>query len=166
MRMYRASVPRVGGVADREDTERELRWFPPRPYDGERQVAIEVDEGDQGLLRHFLQLVLPSIFPILKFNEYWFVSSGLILLELQNNQGYLHCCLSIAAQHYKATMGVQSEDIDNDVIRHRYSAISSLHDALHKDENHQQTLETALSLIFFQCFPTSRSTSTSRLPSS
>lgn len=125
--------------------------FSHGPTMNSRQVAIELDEGDQRLLDHFIQFVLPTIFPILESNQHGSVGSDLILPALQNNKGYLHCCLSIAAQHYKAAMGIQGEEIDNDVMRHRYSTISSLCDALNRDENHQQILETTLSLIFFQC---------------
>lgn len=110
-------------------------------------VALELDERDQQLLNHFIQYVLPTIFPMLEPT----VASGLILPALQSNTGYLHCCLSIAAQHYKASMGLQGEEIDGDIMRHRYVTISSLCEALNRDENHQQILEAALGLIFFQC---------------
>ncbi|KAF3346428.1 Transcriptional regulatory protein pro1 like [Verticillium longisporum] len=116
-----------------------------------RQVAIELDENDQRLLDHFIQFVLPTIFPILESNQHGSVGSDLILPALQNNQGYLHCCLSIAAQHYKATMNLPAEEIDHDIMRHRYATISALCEALNRDENHQQILEAALGLIFFQC---------------
>lgn len=124
-----------------------------------RHVAIELDEGDQRLLDHFIQFVLPTIFPILESNQHGSVGSDLILPALQSNKGYLHCCLSIAAQHYKAMVTTQSEEVDNDfmqqidsdIMRHRYSTISSLCDALNRDEDHQQILEAALGLIFFQC---------------
>jgi len=125
--------------------------FSHGPSMASRQVAIELDEGDQRLLEHFIQSVLPTIFPILESNQHGSVSSDLILPALQNNKGYLHCCLSIAAQHYKAAMGLQGDEIDGDIMRHRYATISSLCDALNKDENHQQILEAALGLIFFQC---------------
>jgi len=125
--------------------------FSHPPAMSSRQVAIELDEGDQRLLDHFVQYVLPTIFPILETNQHGSVSSDLILPALQSNKGYLHCCLSIAAQHYKSTMGIQGEEIDNDIMRHRYATISALCDALNKDENHQQILEAALGLIFFQC---------------
>lgn len=125
--------------------------FSHGPSTSSRQVAIELDEGDQRLLDHFVQHVLPTIFPILETNQHGSVSSDLILPALQTNKGYLHCCLSIAAQHYKAAMGLQSEEIDGDIMRHRYSTISSLCDALGRDENHQEILEAALGLIFFQC---------------
>ncbi|KAK0618122.1 PRO1 protein [Bombardia bombarda] len=125
--------------------------FAHGPSMDSRQVAIELDEGDQRLLDHFIQFVLPTIFPILESNQHGSVSSNLILPALQSNKGYLHCCLSIAAQHYKAAMGLQGEEIDNDIMRHRYATISSLCDALNRDEDHQQILEAALGLIFFQC---------------
>ena len=44
-------------------------------------------------------------------------------------------------------MGIQDEDINTDIMRHRYATVSSLCDALNKDENHQQILEAALGLI-------------------
>lgn len=125
--------------------------FSNGPSTTSRQVAIELDEGDQRLLDHFVQFVLPTIFPILESNQHGSVSSDLILPALQNNKGYLHCCLSIAAQHYKAVMGLQGDEIDGDIMRHRYATISALCDALNRDENHQQILEAALGLIFFQC---------------
>jgi len=116
-----------------------------------RQVAVELDEGDQRLLAHFIQHVLPTIFPILESNQHGSVGSDLILPALESNKCYLHCCLSIAAQHFKASMGLPSEDIDGDIMRHRYATISSLCAALNEDKNHQQILEAALGLIFFQC---------------
>ncbi|KAI1412643.1 PRO1 protein [Hypoxylon sp. FL1857] len=116
-----------------------------------RQVDIELEENDQRLLDHFIQFVLPTIFPILETNQHGSVGSDLILPNLQNNKGYLHCCLMIAAQHYKATMNVQGEDIDSDIMRHRHATIVALCEALNKDENHHQILEATLGLIFFQC---------------
>ncbi|KAL2183721.1 hypothetical protein L209DRAFT_692016 [Thermothelomyces heterothallicus CBS 203.75] len=125
--------------------------FSHGPAAASRQVAIELDEGDQRLLDHFVRSVLPTIFPILESNQHGSVSSDLILPALANNKGYLHCCLSIAAQHYKAVMGLRGDEIDGDIMRHRYATISALCDALNRDENHQQILEAALGLIFFQC---------------
>ncbi|KAJ4394633.1 DNA-binding transcriptional regulator ume6 [Gnomoniopsis smithogilvyi] len=133
--------------------------FAHGPSTDTRQVAIELDEGDQTLLNHFMSFVSPTIFPILESNQHGSVGSDLILPALQSNKGYLHCCLSIAAQHYKAMVTMQTEEVDNDfmqqidsdIMRHRYSTISSLCDALNRDEDHQQILEAALGLIFFQC---------------
>ncbi|KAK0729144.1 fungal-specific transcription factor domain-containing protein [Apiosordaria backusii] len=125
--------------------------FAQGPSVSSRQVAIELDEGDQRLFDHFISAVLPTIFPILESNQHGSISSDLVLPALENNKGYLHCCLSIAAQHYKAAMGLEGEEIDGDIMRHRYATISSLCEALARDENHQQILEAALGLIFFQC---------------
>jgi hypothetical protein len=124
--------------------------FSHGPSMSSREVAIELDESDQRLLDHFIQFVAPSIFPVLEANQHGSVSSDLILPALQSNKVYLHCCLSIAAQHIKAVSGLQGEDIDGQIIQHRYATISSLVDALNRDENHQQILEAALGLIFFQ----------------
>ncbi|CAP69350.1 uncharacterized protein PODANS_1_10140, partial [Podospora anserina S mat+] len=125
--------------------------FAQGPSVSSRQVAIELDEGDQRLFDHFISSVLPTIFPILESNQHGSISSDLILPALESNKGYLHCCLSIAAQHYKAAMGLEGEEIDGDIMRHRYATISALCEALARDEDHQQILEAALGLIFFQC---------------
>lgn len=119
--------------------------------DESRQVKIELDENDQRLLDHFIQFVLPTIFPILESNQHGSVASDLILPALQSNKTYLHCCLSIAAQHLKGQVNAISEEIDQDIMRHRYATIYSLCDSLKRDENHQQILEATLALIFFQC---------------
>lgn len=124
--------------------------FAQGPATASRQVDIELEEGDQRLLDHFIQYVLPTIFPILESNQHGSVASDLILPALQRNKGYLHCCLMVAAQHFKATMNMQSVEIDNDIMRHRHATILALCDALNRDEDHQQILEATLGLIFFQ----------------
>jgi hypothetical protein len=125
--------------------------FAHGPSHESRQIKIELDENDQRLLEHFIQFVLPTIFPILESNQHGSVGSDLILPALQSNSIYLHCCLSIAAQHLKSGANVPSEEIDQDIMRHRYATIYSLCDALKRDENHHEILEAALGLIFFQC---------------
>ncbi|KJZ73679.1 Transcriptional regulatory protein pro-1 [Hirsutella minnesotensis 3608] len=116
-----------------------------------RQVRVELEEHDQRLLDHFINHVLPTIFPILESNQHGSVGSDLILPALQSNGVYLNCCLSIAAQHLKSQATLPSEEIDQDIMRHRYATIYSLCEALKRDENHQQILEATLGLIFFQC---------------
>ncbi|KAF8863400.1 putative transcriptional regulatory protein pro-1 [Acephala macrosclerotiorum] len=115
-----------------------------------RQVAIELDEGDQRLLDHFISDVLPSVFPILETNQHGSARTDYVLPALSDNKCYLHCCLSIAAQHCKATMNIQGEQIDNDIMRHRYATISELCEALNRDTNHSEILEATLGMIFFQ----------------
>ncbi|RAL62502.1 hypothetical protein DID88_005067 [Monilinia fructigena] len=121
---------------------------PPSTF---RQVAIELDEGDQRLLDHFISDVLPSVFPILETNQHGSARSDYILPALQSNKCYLHCCLSISAQHFKSIMNIQGEQIDNDIMRHRYATISELCDALNRDIDHVSILEATLGMIFFQC---------------
>lgn len=117
-----------------------------------RQVAIEMDENDQRLLDHFIQHVLPTIFPILDSNQHGSVGSDLILPALQTNKAYLHCCLMIAAQHLKATTLISANEVDQDIMKHRGATISSLVESLSSGENHQEALEATLGLIFFQSF--------------
>lgn len=116
---------------------------------------MELDDNDQRLLGHFVRFVLPIIFPILESNQHGCVGSDVILPALQSNRVYLHCCLSIAAQHLKthADLPVADDvdDVDGDIMRHRYATILSLCESLKRDENHQQILEATLGLIFFQC---------------
>jgi hypothetical protein len=116
-----------------------------------RQVRVELEENDQRLLDHFIHSVLPIIFPILESNQHGSVGSDLVLPALQSNKVYLHCCLSIAAQHLKGQVNAVSEELDQDIMKHRYATIWSLCDSLKRDENHQQILEATLALIFFQC---------------
>lgn len=116
-----------------------------------RQVAIELDDGDQRLLDHFVSDVLPTVFPILETNQHGSARTDYVLPALQSNKCYLHCCLSIAAQHCKSTLNIQGEQIDNDIMRHRYATISELCEALNRDTNHSEILDATLGMIFFQC---------------
>ncbi|GAO13936.1 hypothetical protein UVI_02034910 [Ustilaginoidea virens] len=125
--------------------------FAHGPHNSSRQVRIELEESDQRLLDHFIQYVLPIIFPILESNQHGSVGSDLILPALQSNSVYLHCCLSIAAQHLKTHAKLPAEEIDQDIMKHRYETIFSLCESLKRDENHQQILEATLALIFYQC---------------
>jgi hypothetical protein len=125
--------------------------FSHGPPQSSRQVAVELDEGDQRLLDHFVSDVLPTIFPILETNQHGSARTDYILPALSTNKCYLHCCLSISAQHFKATMNIQGDQIDNDIMRHRYATISELCEALNRDTDHAEILEATLGMIFFQC---------------
>ncbi len=114
-------------------------------------VAIPLEENDQRLLDHFVANVVPSIFPVLETNPSSPSAADLILPALATNKCYLHCCLSISAQHLKATHNLTNEAVDNDIMRHRYATISELCAALNHDEEHQQILDATLGMIFFQC---------------
>lgn len=43
------------------------------------------------------------------------------------------------------------EQLDADIMRHRYATISELCEALNRDTDHAQILEATLGMIFFQC---------------
>ncbi|KAG4425771.1 Transcriptional regulatory protein pro1 [Cadophora malorum] len=145
-----------GSYGDRRESMAEetlntnLFEFSHGPPSTVRQVAIELDEGDQRLLDHFIADVLPTVFPILETNQHGSARTDYVLPALQSNKCYLHCCLSIAAQHCKATMNIQGEQIDNDIMRHRYATISELCEALNRDTDHSSILEATLGMIFFQ----------------
>ncbi|KAK4615528.1 Transcriptional regulatory protein pro1 [Fulvia fulva] len=125
--------------------------YPHGPLDPDHGAVINVDEADKYLFNHFLDKVTKLIFPVLDANQHGSARTDVILPALESNQAYLHCCLSIAATHMRSTEGVTGEQIDNDIVRHRYSAISALCEALGQDVNHAQILEATLGMIFFQC---------------
>jgi hypothetical protein len=122
----------------------------PMPHTAQ-QATIPVDECDRRLLDHFIDKVLRLIFPVLEANQHGSVKAEVILPALESNKCYLHCCLSVAAIHMKATERLQSEQIDNDIMRHRYETVSELCKALNRDTDHLQILEATLAMIFFQC---------------
>jgi len=125
--------------------------YPHGPQTPNHEAVINVDDCDKYLLNHFFDKVLKLIFPIFDANQHGSARSDVILPALEANKAYLHCCLSIAATHMKASEGLTGEQIDNDIVRHRYSAISELCEALNLDANHSQILEATLGMIFFQC---------------
>lgn len=116
-----------------------------------QQAVIQVDDCDRPLLDHFIDNVLRLIFPILEVNQCGSARTEVVLPALESNKCYLHCCLSIAAIHLKSTEGVQNEQLDSDIMRHRYATISELCEALNRDTDHVKILEATLGMIFFQC---------------
>ncbi|MCJ1484507.1 hypothetical protein MMC06_004678 [Schaereria dolodes] len=140
-----------GGGGGEEGLDFNFFDFSHGPPHNPRQAVIQVDDCDRPLLDHFIENVLRLIFPILEINQHGSARSEVILPALESNKCYLHCCLSVAAIHLKSTQGVQSEQIDADIMRHRYATISELCEALSRDTNHLQILEATLGMIFFQC---------------
>ena len=125
--------------------------FSHGPPHSSQQAVIQVDDCDRPLLDHFIDNVLRLIFPILEVNQHGSARSEVILPALESNKCYLHCCLSIAAIHLKSTQSSPNEQVDSDIMRHRYATISELCEALHQDTDHLQILEATLGMIFFQC---------------
>jgi hypothetical protein len=70
---------------------------------------------------------------------------------LESNKTYLSCCLSISALHLKSTQGIESEQLDNDIMRHKIATINQLCEALQLDTDNAKILEATLGMIFFQC---------------
>lgn len=114
-------------------------------------TTIPLEEHDRPLLDHFIENVLRMIFPILEVHQQGLARAQAILDSLESNKSYLHCCLSVAAIHLKGSVGLASEQIDHDIMRHRYEAISQLCEALNRDSDHEQILDATLAMIFFHC---------------
>lgn len=112
---------------------------------------IPVDDYDRPLLNHFVENVLRMIFPILEAHQRGSARARAVLQSLETNKSYFHCCLSVAAIHLKTTSGLNGEQIDHDIMRHRYEAISQLCQALNSDSDHEQILDATLAMIFFHC---------------
>ncbi|CAG8923629.1 unnamed protein product [Penicillium salamii] len=115
------------------------------------QSNIAVSEHDRPLLDHFIHNVLRQIFPVLEAHGKGNLRAKAILRALETNKCYLHCCLSVASIHLKTTEGLEGEQIDHDIMRHRYEAISQLCQALGEDINHEEILDATLAMIFFHC---------------
>ena len=114
-------------------------------------ASIPVSDYDRPLLDHFVENVLRMIFPILEVHQRGSARALAILQSLETNKSYLHCCLSVAAIHLKSTSGLSGEQIDHDILRHRYDAVSELCQALNKDSDHEHILDATLAMIFFHC---------------
>lgn len=122
--------------------------FPP----GDVQVpSIHIEDCDRHLLDHFFDKVLRLVFPVLDVRQPGALRSDVILPGVESNKSYLHCCLSIAAAHLKATQKIPAEQIDNDIQNHRYQAVSELSRALEGDTDHSKIFESSLAFIFLQC---------------
>lgn len=115
-----------------------------------RQYALNLSNRDCGMLDHFVDFVVPLLFPVLGEN-YPGSQINLIMSALQNNPSYVHCCLSTAAQHFKSTLDMPSVEVDDEIMRHRYATIHALCDALAEDKDHAAILEATLGVISFQC---------------
>jgi len=115
------------------------------------QSNIPVSDQDRPLLDHFIHNVMRLIFPVLEAHQQGQPRAQTILRALETNKCYLHCCLSVAAIHLKTTVGIVSEQIDHDIMRHRYEAVSQLCQALGQDVDHEEILDATLAMIFFHC---------------
>ncbi|KAL4923853.1 Zn(II)2Cys6 transcription factor [Aspergillus undulatus] len=110
---------------------------------------IPVNDYDRPLLDHFIHSVLPMSFPVLEAHNRGHLRVQAVLQTLETNKCYLHCCLSVAAIHLKTTENITGEQIDHDIMRNRFEAISQLCQALGDDTEHQEILDATLAMIFF-----------------
>ncbi|KAJ6007802.1 hypothetical protein N7540_011778 [Penicillium herquei] len=112
---------------------------------------IPVEDYDRPLLDHFVDNVLQMIFPILEVHQRGSARARSVLHSLETNQSYFHCCLSVSAIHLKTTNKLTAEQIDHDIMRHRYEGIAELCKSLNKDSEHEKVLDATLAMIFFHC---------------
>ncbi|KAI0843296.1 fungal-specific transcription factor domain-containing protein [Hypoxylon sp. FL0890] len=108
-------------------------------------------QRDRPMIDHFVQFVLPNIFPIHQLTRQGQSMSLFVLTSLETNESYLHCCLMLAAQHYKFVMNSRAESIDISILKHNTMLIKTLQNLLTRKEDYEQVLQTTLSLITFQC---------------
>ncbi|PYH42643.1 uncharacterized protein BP01DRAFT_376110 [Aspergillus saccharolyticus JOP 1030-1] len=117
--------------------------------------STSVDEAERPLLYHFVDNVLPLIFPILEIHPRSRSRSREIIRALETNKSYYHCCLSVSAIHVKTVNAGASLTADNkvvdDIMRHRYASVSALHQALKTNNNHDKVLDGTLATILFHC---------------
>ncbi|PYI32320.1 hypothetical protein BP00DRAFT_394877 [Aspergillus indologenus CBS 114.80] len=117
--------------------------------------TMNVSKAEKPLLNHFVDNLLQIIFPVLDAHPQSIHRTHEILRALKTNKSYYHCCLSVSALHIKtlnanSSWGDENESID-DIMRHRYAAISALCQALDSDDNHDKVLDATLAMIFFHC---------------
>jgi len=112
---------------------------------------VKVDARDRELLTHLIEHVLPMVFPILNANQCGTVMSDIILPALENNQAYLHCCLSAAAIHSKSLGLSTTRNVNGDVLGHKLAFVQQVVTNLNADSNHAQVLEATLGMISMQC---------------
>ncbi|QSS66670.1 hypothetical protein I7I51_02860 [Histoplasma capsulatum] len=121
--------------------------LPPEPTIAD---MFNLDDGDRHLLEHFFEHIIPLVFPVLETRQHGIVQSR-ILPALQANKPYLHCCLSIAAMHLKATDCGNGDRFDNAILNHRGEAVKELNEALTQDTDNLQILDAILAMILFPC---------------
>lgn len=112
---------------------------------------VHIEDSDRYLLDYFIENVSRLIFPMLEVRQQGRAFSEVILPAIESNKSYLHCCLSMAAVHLKATEHITSDRIDNDIMKHRFQAVSELCKSLGDDLEHHEILEGTLGMTLFPC---------------
>ena len=129
----------------------EADFFAHQPPAATQTVAIDVEERDRPLLNHFLENVLGLLFPVLEINRPGVVRSELALPSLASNRCYLHCCLSVAAEHLKSTRSLEGQEAEDEVMRIRGATVNVLNSELQKDSlDYRQLLEATLAMTIYK----------------
>ncbi|KAL4743166.1 fungal-specific transcription factor domain-containing protein [Aspergillus similis] len=127
----------------------------PAPLSSCLESMIPINETDRPLLNHFVDNVIPLVFPM---SEALSPQTGIspnrireILHAVKTNRSYMHCCLSVSAIHLKTSMGMEDE-MDHDIVKHRYEAICQLTKAHSRgNSNKTEAMDATLAMIFYNC---------------
>lgn len=121
--------------------------LPHQPFSPQHNAMIKVEENDEYLLNHFMDVVLPMIFPALEANG--LTRNNIVLPALERNPHYLHACLSASALHLKLTRPelANAPEVDQDIERHDGAMIAGIVQALYCVDNHEESLEATLAMI-------------------
>ncbi|KAI9039051.1 uncharacterized protein KD926_010036 [Aspergillus affinis] len=111
---------------------------------------IALDEKDRPYLDHFIDNLLDLGFPIVRLHHAGQRRLNETFKIMQYNRSFLHCCLSVAAIHMKTSQGLDDQ-MDHEIMQHRYEAISLLCQALARGHNPIQVIDATLGMIFFHC---------------
>ncbi|KAL4928322.1 Zn(II)2Cys6 transcription factor [Aspergillus undulatus] len=124
----------------------------PPPLSSRFESMIPINESDRPLLNHFVDNVIPIVFPMSEALRPGSDRFGEILNSLKTNKSYMHCCLSVSAIHLKTSMGL-ADEMDYDIVSHRYEAIKQLSRA-HKlaNSNKVEVMNASLAMIVYNCF--------------
>ncbi|KAL4918912.1 fungal-specific transcription factor domain-containing protein [Aspergillus aurantiobrunneus] len=112
---------------------------------------VPISEADRPLLNHFIDHVIPLVFPMSEPLQTGPGRVREILGLVRTNRSYMHCCLSVSAIHLKTSMGMVDE-MDHDIVKHRYEAICELTKALKNcNGNKVEFMDATLAIIFYNC---------------
>ncbi|GAB1216421.1 hypothetical protein ATERTT37_005636 [Aspergillus terreus] len=121
-----------------------------RPLSASLHSLISLEDHDRPLLDHFVDHVIRVAFPILEIHRGGAARINEIIGSLQVNRSYLHCCLSAAAIHLKWSNDLEDQ-MDHDIMSHRYAAISQLCRLLNRGSGQMQVMDATLAMIFYHC---------------
>ncbi|KAL2820828.1 fungal-specific transcription factor domain-containing protein [Aspergillus cavernicola] len=121
------------------------------PLSSSLESMIPINENDRPLLNHFVDSVIPLVFPMSEALQSGPERVREILSSVRTNRSYMHCCLSVAAIHMKTSMGMEDE-MDHDIVKHRYEAICQLTKAHNRTNSNQvEAMDATLAMIFYHC---------------